>query len=265
MHRPLPDGIVRTCTVKREWVRWYAVLTVDVADIPAHTVTEPVNPVGIDLGLNHIAALSTGGTVEPPKFFHRSEGSLRRAQMKLSRKVKGSNRWHKQKVVVQRRYAKVSDSRRDFAHKLTTVWAKQHDLIAFEDMDVGDMVHGHLAKSIMDAGWGMLRQMCAYKAQRSNGMYVEVETKNTTQECPKCGKLADPPLTLKDRVYRCPCGNTEDRDVNASRNILGRALKAVRQGMPELTRVERVASTFSKRRRAVSAKREPPRTLGVAF
>ena len=254
-------GQVKTCTVKREGDRWYAVLTIEVADVPVHAVTEPVNPVGIDLGLNHIATLSTGETVEPPKFFRRSERSLRRAQQKLSRKVKGSNNWKKQKVRVARRYAKVKDQRMDFAHKLTTGWAKQHDLIAFEDMDVRNMVHGHFAKSISDAGWGMLRQMCSYKAK----MYVGAETNGTTQTCSKCGRTADPPLTLKDRIYRCPCGHTEDRDVNASKNILGRALETVGSGRPEFTHVETGPPPHRKARRVRSSNREPPVAKGVAF
>ena len=166
---------------------------------------------------------------------------------------------------MQRCHAKVGDQRRDFAHRLTTGWAQQYDLIAFEDMDFSSMVHGNLAKSIYDAGWGMLRHMCAYKQRNRSHRYVEIPTDNTTQECSVCGRLADPPLTLRDRVYRCSCGNTEDRDVNASRNILDRALNAVGQGMPELTRVERVANTFRKGRRAVSLNREPPAAKEVAF
>lgn len=146
----------------------------------------------------------------------------------------------------------------DFAHKLSTGWSKIHDLIAFENMDVRQLGRGRLAKSIHDAGWDMLRRMCAYKAQLRGCMYLEVETAGTTQECSKCGGVQSPPLTLKDRVYSCPCGHTEDRDVNASKNILARALEAVRRGTPELTRVERVANTSLKGRRAVSKKREPP-------
>ncbi len=263
--RQLPDGRMKTCTVKREGDRWYAVLTVDVADIPMFAVARPYNPVGVDLGLGSIAAMSTGKTVRAPKFFRRSERSLRRAQRKLSRKVKGSNRWKRQKVVVGRCHAKVKGQRRDFAHKLTTGWANAHDLIAFEDMDVRPLGMGMHAKSIHDAGWGILRQMCAYKMQRSGGAYVEVKTAGTTQECSKCGRSADPPLTLGDRFYRCLCGHAEDRDVNASRNILRRALEGVRQGMPELTRVERVANTSPSGRRAVSVKREPPAAKEVAF
>ncbi len=263
--RPLPGGRVKTCTVRREGDRWYAVLTVEVPDVPVQAITEPKHPVGVDLGLGSIAALSTGETVEAPKLFRRSERSLRRAQRKLSRKEKGSRRWGKQKVVVQRRHAKVRDQRRDFAHKLTTEWAKTHDLIAFEDMDVSNMVHGHFAKSIHDAGWGMLRQMCAYKAQRSSGMYIEVKTKNTTQECSVCGRNADPPLGLKDRIYRCPCGHTEDRDVNASRNILGRALKSVGSDRPELTHVKTGPPPHRKGRRVRSLNREPPAAKEAAF
>ncbi|EQD66392.1 protein containing Transposase, IS605 OrfB, partial [mine drainage metagenome] len=81
-----------------------------------------------------------------------------------------------------------------------------------------------------DAGWGLLRQMCAYKEARRSGRYVEVPTKGTTQTCSGCGRLHDPPLPLKDRTYKCPCGLCLDRDLNAARNILARALAAVPGG-----------------------------------
>ena len=84
------------------------------------------------------------------------------------------------------------------------------------------------------------------------GMYVELETDNTTQECSKCGGMHSPPLKLKDRIYRCPRGHTKEGYVNASGSILGRALEAVQTGTPELPRADRAAYTSRKGMRGVS-------------
>jgi putative transposase len=264
VHRELTKGKVKTCTVEREGDRWFAILTVEVADPVPPPALPPERPVGVDLGLTSLATLSTGEKVEAPKFLHRAEDKIRRQQRKLSRKVKGSNNWHKQRVRVARCHAKVRDQRRDFAHKLTTRWADTYDLIAFEDMDLRDHMKGRFSKATADAGWGMLRQMSKYKEARRSGRYVEVPTKGTTQTCSKCGWLADPPLTLKDRTYSCPCGLRLDRDVNAARNILARALAIVPGDTGELTPVEIGPPPHRKGRRVRSKKQEPPPALCVA-
>jgi putative transposase len=264
VHREPTKGKVKTCTVKREGNRWYAILNVEVADPAPPPAGPPERPVGVDLGLTHLATLSTGEVVEAPHFLRRAEVQIKRQQRKLSRKVKGSANWHKQRVRVARCYAKVRDRRRDYAHKLTTGWANTYDLIAFEDMDLRVHMEGRFSKAIADAGWGMLREMCKYKEIRRSGRYVEVPTKGTTQTCSKCGRLADPPLTLKDRTYACPCGLHLDRDLNAARNILARALAIVPVGNGELTPVEIGPPPHRKGRRVRSKKQEPPLVSTVA-
>ncbi len=265
VHRAPPDGRIKTCTVEREGDRWFAVLTYEVADpaLPAPTASE--SPVGVDLGLSHLAMLSTGETVEPPKFLRASELRLARAQRTVSRRKKGSHNREKAKLRVSRCHAKVRDQRRDFAHKLTTGWARRHDLIAFEDLSVPEMLgNHHLSKSISDAGWGMLRQMAAYKEARRSGRYVEVPAKGTTQTCSKCGRLADPPLPLHDRTYSCPCGLRLDRDLNAARNVLARALAKIPGGTGESTPVETRPPPHRKGRRVRSSKQEPLSDSAVA-
>ncbi len=263
--REPPEGRVKTCAVKREGDRWYAVLTVEVPDLAPRPSAPSENPVGVDLGLSHLAMLSTGEPVEAPKFLRASEKRLSRAQRVVSRRKKGSHRREKAKVRLARCHTKVRDQRRDFAHKVTTGWVKRHDLVAFEDLSVPSMLgNGHLSKSIADAGWGMLRQMAAYKEARRSGRYVEVPAKGTTQTCSKCGKTADPPLALKDRTYSCPCGLVLDRDLNAARNVLARALAQVPGGTGESTPAETGPPSHRKGRRVRSEKREPPRGSEVA-
>ncbi|EQD55228.1 protein containing Transposase, IS605 OrfB, partial [mine drainage metagenome] len=134
----------------------------------------------------------------------------------------------------------------------------------FENMDLRDHMQGRFSKSTADAGWGLLRQFSQYKEARRSGRYVEVPTRGTTQTCSKCGCLRDPPLTLKDRTYSCPCGLVMDRDVNAARNILARALAQVPGGTGESTPVETGPPPHRKGRRVRPKKREPPSAVGVA-
>ncbi len=263
VHRQPVKGKVKTCTVKREGDRWYAILTIEVPD-PALPTTLPTKPVGVDLGLTALATLSTGEKVEPPQFMRKAEARLKWLDREVARKKKGSCNREKAKIRRERYHAKVRDQRRDFAHKLTTGWADQFDLVAFEDMDLRGMARSHTGKSMLDAGWGMLRQYSEYKQKNRSHRYVEVPTKNTTQECSSCGRLHDPPLTLKDRVYACTCGLRLDRDINAAKNVVARALAIVRGGTPESTPVETGPPPHRKGRRVRSRKQEPPQDMLVA-
>jgi putative transposase len=264
LHREPPDGALKTCTIEREGDRWFAVLVYEVADPDPVPASLPLSPVGIDLGLTTLAMLSTGEAVEPPKFLRRAEKRLALAQRVVSRRKKGSHNREKARVRLARCHAKVRDQRRDFSHKLTSTWAQRHDLIAFEDMDLRGHMEGKFPKATADAGWGLLRQMSEYKEVRRSGRYMEVPTKGTTQTCSQCQWLADPPLTRKDRTYSCPCGLAMNRDWNAARNILARALAVVPGGTGESTPVEIRPPAHRKGRRVRSLKQESPPTTRVA-
>ena len=135
---------------------------------------------------------------------------------------------------------------------------------AFEDMDLRPHMEGAFPKATADAGWEMLRQFCEYKERNRSGRYVEGPTKGTTPTCSGGGRLPDPALTLKDRTYDGPCGLVMDRDLNAARKILARALRAVPGGTGESPPVETGPPPARKGRRVRSRKQEPPRATGVA-
>lgn len=263
VHRAPPEGCVKTCTVEREGDRWYAVLTFEVPVSAPPPTTPPEKPLGVDLGLTHLAVTSEGETVEPPKFLQRTEHRLKRAQRVMSRRKKGSHNREKAKRRVARLHAKVRDQRRDFAHQLTTGWAEEHDLIAFEGMDLREHMLGRFSKATADAGWGMLRQMSEYKQRNRSHRYIEVPTKGTTQTCSGCARLHDPLLTLKDRTYDCPCGLRLDRDLNAAKNVVARALVIVGRGTPKSMPVEIGPPPIRKGRRVLSRNQEPPPSESV--
>lgn len=262
-HRDAPSGEPKVITVQRRGDKWFVTLQYEVPDVPPPGIP-PSAPVGVDLGLTSLATLSTGEKIVPPKFFREAEKRLAREQRKLSRRKKGSGRRERQKMVVAQCHEHVRNQRKQFAHQLSHDWAEEFDMVAFEDMIVSGMIHTNLAKSIHDAGWGMLRQMSSYKLAQRSKWSVLVDARNTTQTCHKCGRKADPILMLKDRIIQCPCGYEGDRDVNAAQNILQRGMDEVRRRTAELTRGESSPTPGQVGRRVYQCRRADSRNREAA-
>jgi putative transposase len=85
------------------------------------------------------------------------------------------------------------------------------------------MVKNHrLAKAINYASWNKFFQLLSYKAESAGMKVTEVDPRNTSKTCSNCGNIQIMPLSK--RIYLCEgCGMQEDRDINASINILNRA------------------------------------------
>ena len=219
-HRELPQGAkVKSAIVARSLDRWYVCLQIELAE--AVPVLRPFAPVGVDLGLYSLVALSTGKTEPAPRNTARTAKRLRRAQRAVARKRRGSHRQRKAKARVARLHAEVAARRRDFSHKLSRSLADRFTHLAFEDLNIEGLARGMLAKSIHDAAWRMLVQHTTYKAENAGGVVVLVDSRGTSKTCPDCGTVA--PKRLAERMHRCGCGCTLDRDVAAARVVLGRA------------------------------------------
>ena len=228
-HREI-EGIIKTCTVKRDADHWYVSFSCEVEP----EALEPIGQsVGIDVGLSSLITLSTGEQVEPPKFLRQSEKKLTKAQKSLSNKKKGSNNRNKQRIEVARIHRKIRNQREDFNHKLSTHLVNNYDLIVFEKLQIQNMVKNHhLSKSISDASWYQLIQFTTYKAEWAGRNVEQVNPRNTSKICSVCGHIQSMPLS--QRTYNCPeCGNVMDRDHNASINIL-----QIGQELSESTPVE---------------------------
>ena len=220
-HREI-EGKIKTCTIRKDGKQWYATFSVVIENNV--TPVEPVAFVGIDVGLNSLVTLSDGTQIDSPKYYRNTEGELRKQQCTLSRKKKFSNNWKKQCDKVNRLHRKIRNQRNDFNHKLSRELINTYDFIAFEDLNVKNMVKNHhLSKSIHDASWSNLIQITKYKAEEA-GKFVElVNPCNTSQLCSNCGLKVEKSLAV--RVHTCPhCGLVLDRDHNAAINILNRAV-----------------------------------------
>ncbi|AFZ47334.1 transposase [Cyanobacterium stanieri PCC 7202] len=195
--------------------------------------TQPTNKVvGLDVGLKEFLTDSEGNKVENPRFLRKAEKAINRANRQKSKKfVKGkkpqSNNYHKAKVRYARKHLKVSRQRKEFAKSVAYCVIKSNDLVAYEDLNVKGMVRNRkLAKSISDAGWTIFRQWLEYFGYKYGKITVAVPPHNTSQDCSNCGQKVQ--KSLSTRTHVCPhCGHIEDRDWNAAKNILIKALRTV--------------------------------------
>jgi len=152
VHRPL-EGVAKSATFKREACRhWYISLVTEQQIAPKVDRLVQTH-IGIDVGLKSLAVLSSGETIDNPRWYRTQTRKLRRAQKALSRKVKGSRNRSKARVVVARLHQKIRNQRNDFLHKLSTDLVRHFDLISIEDLNVRGLAKTKLAKSVLDAGW----------------------------------------------------------------------------------------------------------------
>ena len=232
-HREIPESATIQCAyLKRDGNEWYAVFSLELPDcVPT---AHPGSPVGVDLGLNSLVALSDGQTIENPRWYRSTETQLARSQRVLSRRKKFSGRWRKAARNVATLNRKVANQRLDFQHKLSRQLAHTYSLIAVEDLNIAGLARSRLAKSVHDAGWGQFVMLLAYKVENTGSQLVIVDPRLTSQVCSGCGCVVRKDLGV--RVHVCPdCGLTLDRDVNAARNILKRALMETARTEPTVT------------------------------
>ena len=171
------------------------------------------------MGLSKFITLSDGSSVDNPRWTRKHEARIAAANRLLARKQRRSKNRLRAKEALRRAHQRAGDARRNFCHHVSKWLVANYDLIAFEKLNINGMVHGTLAKSILDAAWGELIWQLAYKADYAGKWAIPVNPRGTSIRCSQCG--ADVRKTLADRQHVCGCGASLDRDHNAAINIKG--------------------------------------------
>ena len=238
LHRHV-TGAIKRATVIRDIDQWFVALLVE--EVP-DVVRSGDGKIGVDTGISNLVALSDGTLIDNPRFLNTSLERIKSLQRCLSHKKRGSSNREKAKLSLAKAWRQARRQRDDFAHKLSDQLTKENRVIIFEDLKIQNMVKNHsLASAIMDAAWGQLRRLTAYKAERRGGRVILVNPGGTSQKCSGCGEMV--PKELSERVHDCPrCGLVMDRDVNAARNILERGLEQARvEAEPLLVQRRRIS------------------------
>lgn len=231
IHRTI-SGTIKTVTISKEPSgKYYASILTEVeGENPTFSIEDKV--IGVDLGLKHFAVTSDGNKVskyDNPKHLAKHEENLKRKQKKLARKQKGSKSRHKYRKVVARVYERVSNSRQDFLHKLSSKLVNENQVVVVENLHVKGMVcasrtlrerNHNLAKAISDVGWGMFTNFLDYKLEKKGGKLVEIDRWFPSSKlCSNCYHQVNE-MPLEVREWTCPnCGTHHDRDGNAATNI----------------------------------------------
>ena len=254
---PPAEDIDEVILKKEPTGKWYVSLVTSVEDTakkPSLGEIEPEDCVGIDLGITSYIHTSENLSVDTLDLSDEYE-RYAREQRNLARKVHGSANWKRQRQNVARAKRTIKRKMLDYQHKLTTWLIQRYDVVAVEDLNVKPMLEtSQNAKNKQDAAWSRFLELLEYKADLHGTHVVSVEPAGTTKECASCSVATKKPLWVRE--HSCPaCGHTEDRDLNAAKNILNRGLRQLGAGCSESTPVQTALPTFTPQREAVDAKR----------
>ena len=220
LSRPVA-GVIKTGSFGQDAAgHWYVNLQCEV-DVPG--TPRGAAEIGIDLGLkNQLACSDMDEPYSRENLTRTHEDAL--AMTQRARKKRRVTAIH----------AKIANSRKDWAHKTTTAIVNRAQSIFVGNVSSTKMTQTRMAKSTLDAGWGQLRTMLAYKAMRLGVIYREVNESGSSVTCSACLSKTGPSglSALGVRVWTCTsCGVEQERDINAAHNIL-RAGRCTLPGIP---------------------------------
>lgn len=230
IHRkPEEEWNIKSATVSRDSDGKYYVSILFEYDklIPVVSVSE--NAIGLDYKSDGLYMDSNGYCPSGPKYYRENQKKLAKAQRKLKDKRIGSNNYKKQQKRIAKIQKHTSNQRTDYLHKESTKIANLYDIVCVENLDMRAMSNKGFGngKATLDNGYGKFLNMLQYKLADRGKQFVKVDKwYPSTQLCSCCGKQKK--LKLTDRIYKCECGQTIDRDQNAAINIKKEGLRIIK-------------------------------------
>jgi putative transposase len=222
------NGRIINATIEKDTTnKYYVSVLVDEIEVIKKQV-KPTSIVGIDLGIKDLVVTSDGEKYSNPKELQKREKQLKRLQRKLSRQVKGSNNYQKTRVKIARVHSKIKNSRKHNMISIVNNLVREHDIIVSEKLNVKKMSSNHnIAKNILDASFNKICEMLKWKCKLHGKYYYQVNTYfPSSKKCSHCENKTELTSGLNIRNWTCDvCGNENDRDINASINIMFEGLK----------------------------------------
>ena len=239
------NSMVKSGTVSKKADRYYVSILVEERDIKTSNsnicikISNSNNEgLGIDLGIKEFTVCSDGikfKNVNKTSTVKKVEKKLKREQRKLSRKYESlkirnknikegratSQNIQKQIVKVQKLHQRLTNIRTDYINKIVSSIIKQKpSYITIEDLAVSNLMKNkHLSKAIASQKFFEFKTKLMFKCKQN---HIELRIVDrfypSSKTCSNCGKVKKD-LKLSDRVYKCDCGLTIDRDLNASINL----------------------------------------------
>ena len=220
---------IRSGTISIKAGRYYVSALVEVPDVKIANNSN--DGIGIDLGLKDFAIVSNGKTYKNinksakiknlEKRLHREQRCLSRKYENLKKGESTQKNIQKQKLKVQRLHHKLGNIRTDYINKsIVEIVKTKPSYITIEDLNVsGMMKNRHLSKAVASQKFYEFRTKLKAKCDQ-NGIELRVVGRwyPSSKICHCCGAIKKD-LKLSDRIYRCNCGYTSDRDLNAALNL----------------------------------------------
>ncbi|SDM79484.1 RNA-guided endonuclease InsQ/TnpB family protein [Lachnospira pectinoschiza] len=233
IHRfPEEDWIIKSATVSKERDGSFYISILFEFDRIITKVTKSDNVIGLDYKSDGLYMDSDGNIGSNHKYYRENHKKLAKEQRKLSRKVGSkknqtkSNNYLKQLKKVNKIHRHISNQRLDNLHKKSTEIANQYDIVCVESLNMKSMSNKGFGngKATLDNGYGMFLSMLEYKLNDRGKYFIKIDKwYPSSQLCSCCGSRKK--LTLQERIYKCNCGLTMDRDLNAAINIKNEGLR----------------------------------------
>ena len=237
IHRiPNDNWVIKSATVSQSSDRKFYVSVLFEYESDINYQADLNNAIGLDYASNGLFVDSNGKKGTNHKFYREAQKKLTKEQRKLSR-MKGSkkgepksNNYIKQLHKVNKIHRHIANQRNDNLHKISTEIANQYDVVCVESLNMRSIANRGFGngKATYDNGYGMFLNMLEYKLSDRGKYLVKIDKfYPSSQLCSCCGNKKK--LTLADRIYKCDCGLTLDRDQNAAINILNEGLRLLNE------------------------------------